>query len=271
VALCPFEEMKMRFLLAVMATTIFGATLAPKAAAEAPFEEYHVSRSSISAPILRNAIGVLTITSGVKRGKQLRAYRKNHQAWLFDHTIHAIDTKPVSNFGYHSQPVAEETGSERLALDVIQGGNSNSHAVPADDDISSYRFPILKKSGQFLEIAIDSVKDSRVWVSTGDLAQGFLFEENYFSDLTHLKEFLVDPFFGTRGITRRIYKKPDLSAEASELSRGLFKVLGERNGFIQLGQDVGTEDEEKIEPVGWIPIRDADGLLTIWIALEDNG
>lgn len=264
--------MKIRFLLAAMATMVLGVMLAPKATAEAPYEEYHVSRSSISVPILRDTIGVLTITSGVKRGKKLLAYRKNHQAWLFDRTINAIDTKPVSNFGYHPQPIVEETGSERLALDVIQGGDFNSHAAPADEDISSYRFPILKRSGQFLEIAIDPVKDSRVWVSTGDLVKGFHFEEVYFSDLTHLKELLVDPSFGELGASRQVYKKPSFSSVSTPLKRGFYKVLAEKNGFIQLAKSFEDEEggKEHLQPIGWIPIRGPDGTLSIWIALEDN-
>lgn len=222
------------------------------AVADAPYELYHVSRSSISVSILKESIGILTISSGIRKGKYLKPYQEKSGNWTPEKMIDALKTIPVSNFSYH--PLSDYEG------------------------VGSFRFPILKKSGAFIKIAIDPVDAKSIWVSREDLDKDYFVKEDYFENFRPQE--LIDPEFP--GLENaRLYAKPSFQSETSGINHGQrFRVIGQKGDFLEVAEDEGDGegDEEgastqkTIEPksAGWIPIHDKKGLLIIWVALVDN-
>ena len=236
----------MKIAIPVVAVVVLLLVACPQVKADAPYELYSVPKSSISIVVLRDSIGVLTLSSDVKGGKDIPTYKVSGSSFTSDAILKALETVPVSNFDYH----------------------------PPDDPklIGSYRYPILKKTGTYLLIVVDPVKATRVWVNVAELGNAFILRQTYFNDLAHLGELYVDPFFGEVDVSRPIYKTPSLATETGTIPKGSYKVKAEKNGFVELLVEEWSEQSEhpELRTVGWIPIRDAAGLLTIWVVLYDN-
>jgi hypothetical protein len=227
-----------------VAVFIAVAPLYPASAkADEPFESYRVMRSSVAVAVLRDAIGVLTIDSGSNGGRELQTYRKRGEFWVPYRRLDAGKTVPISDFGY--QPV----DPEKL--------------------IANFRYPITKHEFGYVEIVLDPVADKRLWVNSAEVGKTFYVKAEYFAHLGRMQGTLIDPFFGGSYSKRRVFMIPDLSAESLEITDGAYSVREERNGFLLL-VPFGSMDDPPAEPVGWLPIRDADGLLTIWLILVDN-
>jgi hypothetical protein len=217
--------------------------LAAAARADGPSEEYRVARASVAVSVLRDAIGVLTVDSGDGSDPLLPTYVKRGEYWVPHRRLTPSRTSPVSAFT--TSP--EEAGKT----------------------FSNYRFPITRREFGYAEIVVDPVKDARLWVNTVELRKSFRVSADYFARLERLQGAFVDPFFGAPQAERRAYMSPDLSAQSSELGVGLYHVRGERDGFLLL-VPVGGMDDPPAQPAGWVPIRDADGLLTLWLFYVDD-
>jgi hypothetical protein len=163
------------------------------AKADAPTELYHVNRSSISVSVLRDSIGILTINSGNRKGRFLHTYKLMAGKFAPDKGIAALKTTPVSNFGYHPSANSEE--------------------------VASYRYPIVRKEADFIEIAIDPVSPTLVWINSRDLDREFITEADYFDDFRP-KEGLIDSSFFAPNT--KIFKEPSLSSESSDPPQNSF-------------------------------------------------
>lgn len=211
--------------------------------ADAPYEVYHVSKSSISVVVLRDSIGVLSVSSGQKRGTEFNTYRVVNSTWVADRVIRATETVPVSDFDYRP---------------------------PMDSPyINGYRYPVLKTDGVYLKIVINPITAESVWVNRTELKAKFVVHEKYFDDLAHLGEFYVDPFFGVPDSTRPVFKEPSLSAKETDVihSGTFYKVVAQKKDFIQIAVEVweDSEDHPIRKTIGWIPVHDSSGLLTVWV------
>jgi hypothetical protein len=218
--------------------------------ADAPYERYHVSYKDISEDILKETIGILTINSGVKKGKKVRTYLRTEDKFTFDKVLKIEETTPVSNYGY--QPPIDELG------------------------IENYRFPVVAKVDQYLCIVYEPKKNLRGWINLGEMEQDFYTDLVILDSIPVPSEFFVDIFYFTDDGIREIYKDIDKAAVtiSKELFEGsLLKVTDQKNGFIKIegpafiNHDIG---KGQIELSGWIRIRDDRGNLTIWIIDVDQ-
>ena len=223
--------------------TLLAAFRPLKGRADQPYEEFHLGRGKISDRVLREAIGILTVSSGVTKVTTFAAYAQPG-AGDPNRSVDAFKTRPVSNFAYHS----------------------SQH----EDSIAGYRFPIVDRSGSFIQIAIDPVADRRIWVSTADLTVAFLHTELYFGEFQKLGEF-VDPFFGDPQAVRTLFQAPNPWSKATRISGPQFatlKVIAQKKGFVQVAHP-GNGGGHPV-PLGWLRIRDAQGRLQIWITNFDD-
>ncbi len=215
--------------------------------ADAPYEKYHLFYQEISKDVLRKTIGILTISSGLKKGTELKTYSKSGNKFIFDKIIKATETIPISNFGY--QPWFEQPY------------------------IENYRYPIIARSDPFLCIVYDPKKNFKTWVNLTEGGKDFNTRVAFLDSLSIPGSLFVDMFYLTGGVERKVYKEPKDGTDFSVISEEeykytAFKVLEQKDGFIKIGIFWWSTDPVKeipVELIGWIKIRDDKGHLTVWL------
>ncbi|MEO0097430.1 MAG: hypothetical protein ABIK78_04975 [candidate division WOR-3 bacterium] len=218
--------------------------------ADAPYEKYHIEYKDISKDVLKNTIGILTINSGIKKGTKLKGYFKKGKKFIYEKTLKVKKTIPISNFGFHP---------------------------PIDElYIENYRYPIVDKFEQFLCIVYDPIRNLKIWVNIKEI------EKNFYTDILMVdsipipNNFFINIFYFTENGKRKVYKEPKNDADFIIISKdeykySLFKIIGQKDEFIKIGIFHFNYDtnEEWIEPLGWIKIRDKYGRLMFWIKYVD--
>jgi hypothetical protein len=215
--------------------------------ADAPYEKYHLFYQEISKDVLRKTIGILTISSGIKKGTELKTYSKSGNKYIFDKIIKPKETIPISNFGYHP-----------------------SFHEPY---IENYRYPIVFRSDPFLCIVYDPKKNLKTWVNLEEVGRDFYILRVFLDSLSISEDLFVDVFYFTGSVKRKVYKEPENGADFSVISEdehkySAFKVIEQKDGFIKIGifrWDADPLKEEPVEPIGWIKIRDDKGYVTVWV------
>jgi len=231
-----------------MALMFVGGVLCLSAFAETPYEKYHVAYKKISREVLRNTVGILTISSGAQKGTTLRTY-----LWVADQFIPAaeikvIETTPISSFG--------------------------DHAASDSTSIAKYRYPIIETIDPYARIVYDPVNDRSAWINLDETKK--LFSSVTVTRLNELSASLplyVDIFCFTNSGRRKVYKSPRADdgyfiVARSEERYGRLKVMELGEGYLKLGQPRFNQTSfelEAVDPVGWIRIRDDQGQLTFWL------
>lgn len=148
------------------------------------------------------------------------------------------------------------------------------------------RYPVLRKEGSCVEVLLDAESQRTAWIQLSlappegvkglQASVDLSWERN--PDLIHSYEpfkdksvYPIDPFFLTGRMWRRIYAQPDLSAPWMVIypywppmgGSDVVYLLGREKDFLLIGI-LGKDDE--YAPLGWIPVRDEDGRLTVWDA-----
>jgi len=222
------------------------------ALADAPYEQYHVIYDDIANGVLENTIGILTISSGVKKGEGFQTYLQNDGKFT-PHLMLQVkrETRPISHFGY---------------------------AQSADPSVSNYRFPVIKRQEHFVCLIYDPVKNLQAWINLQELTGNFYYTLVMFDSLAaklNSYEF-VDIFPFTKNGKRKLYQQPQPDARFTIISKDdlryrQLKVVAQKDGYLQVGAlSQINEKEAKINPIGWIRIRDDERRLMIWIVAVDN-
>lgn len=217
--------------------------------ADAPTEKYHVTYTSIAKDVLKNTIGILTINSGTRGGTALRVYTRMADRFVADSSMKVEETTPLSSFGYH--------GDASIKL------------------IENYRYPIIETIGSHARIVYDPVKSLSAWINLEETEHDFYTKVTLLSDLDALSKYYVDIHGFTKSGRRKIYESPEKDAQyaiVAKSSTSLLKVIEIGEEFVKLGKPRFNNDwqEEGIDPVGWIRIRDDEGKLTFWLTFFDN-
>ncbi|TET45518.1 hypothetical protein E3J62_07095 [candidate division TA06 bacterium] len=221
--------------------------------AGAPFELYHVPYDSISGNVLKDAVGILTITSREPGKAQMKAYNKALGKFTRANPIHVLaGTVPVSNFGYHPEFI--------------------------EVHVASYRFPIVGRSGDYLRIVYKQIENSRTWVKLEELERDFFTYVAMLDSIGTPSWFVSDVFFGSKDGTRKIYAQPKEDAEATVIKKDdykykTFRIIEQKGDFVKIRQgwqEDSLGDDSKMPPLGWIKIHDEEGRLTIWQKDQDN-
>jgi hypothetical protein len=144
------------------------------ALADAPYEQYHVIYDDIASGVLENTIGILTINSGVKNGKELRTYSQAGETFVFHRTLQAkAEMRPISHFGYGDfVMLAAEEYARLFGHDEYQRLHAHAGSGP--------------KIG---ELAGDS---ARIWISALSNAQIRKLGSKRYADLVKRSQ-LTDP------------------------------------------------------------------------------
>ncbi len=85
----------------------------------------------------------------------------------------------------------------------------------------------------------------------------------------------ADVFHFTQNGKRKLYQQPDQNVAFAIISKNArqfrwLKIIDQKAGFIQVGTIRYLNDQPKVDPIGWIRIRDDEKRLMLWIVSADN-
>ncbi len=240
-----------------------------------PTEEYSVAFEEIAPSVLRDAMGVLTVTgmSAAGIGGQepgFREHRPGSPLPAVGGWTSARQTTPLSNFGiFHP---------------------SRHGRDDPDYQVQAFRYPITDARERYLEIVVDPRVDRRIWVERSELGDQFRTRIDMLEDLAvacrERSDLHVNISSFTTSGRRKVYVAPRRDAESSVLDcrnpprlarrshgEGLFKALDVRGEFVQVGWAAyaGAGGAGMPEPIGWVRLRANSGELLLWIEQIDNG
>jgi hypothetical protein len=221
---------------------IVNSFFVPAAIAEMS-DSYNIRSTKISEQVLKDSIGVLTVSPMAGGGPNIKVYRHSDDKFVFWKSLSVLQqTKAVS--GFECRP------------DRYPQNSFTCH------------FPLVAQIDNFFLIVINPETNRRAWINRKEAEKDWSIDITFF-EASHPKccEDLVDIFFFTESDKRNLYQHPSPDSP--------FKVIGReaatcvvlktfRNGFVQLAH-IGDKSTNKPErSLGWVRLRDDKGRLTVW-------
>ncbi|HYI02517.1 hypothetical protein [Hyalangium sp.] len=226
--------------------TLSALVLLPSSPARAdlPSETIYLSRAEISDEALRGVIGIAFIRSMTGSDQlpsgEIPCFLPDGDAFEPDGTLVLKDLRAISGWDYDLQ--------------------------------SLRKFPVVARRGHHLQVVIDARTNERAWISEiqeddeGPEVDFLPFDAKQFEwsgiELYHL---------APKGQSR-LYVAPRPDARFHSLSpdypprwNGEFvevRIVKARGNFMLLGALVNLDTP--LEPLGWVPITDENGLLLVW-------
>lgn len=228
--------------------------------ADSPDETYFLERKQIPDSFLREAQAVLTLA--ILDPKAYAAYYQKTE----------VKSKP-----YISVFQKGKNGFAKLGL-----LNETEIMTPTGGEYGPakwYRFPVIGGRETYLEIIYNLPENKRCWVNLAELEHSLSGEKPVLEWFTtrhaSKKHVSVDIFYLARNNEITLCNGPGLkypcrtATPRSEIvqSHGTydaaaFILLERRNGFGRLGKSRGADSPPM--PIGWIRLRDENGLLMVW-------
>ncbi|REG23682.1 hypothetical protein ATI61_116154 [Archangium gephyra] len=214
------------------------------ARADLPHEVIFVSRAEISDEALRNVIGIASISAMTGPDQQptgeVPSFRPEGEAFASDSKLILKELGPLSGWDYDRQ--------------------------------SLMKFPVVEQRGQYLHVVVDVRTNKRAWLREGEEADkgpsvGFFSFDSQKWRWSGVELYHLAP----RGQSR-LYLAPRLDARSHPVSRDYplrrngelvdARILQRQGNFLQIGAMIDLD--KPLEPLGWLPISDENGLLLIW-------
>ena len=223
-------------------------TVIPNIIAGHPEEKIHISTKDLNTEHLKDAIGIITLNSGIRGGISLNLYEDNYlKAGLLNIRD---NSKPISNYGYHP---------------------------PVDTLVSNYRFLVLEENDEYYKIAFDYHDPKAYWVDKKELNDKFYNRIKYLNKIQTKHGEFISLFGLTNMNQRKIYSDPSTSSDFKIITKDeyqdkLIKIVEQKGEYIKIAIAVKNKQlqtEEIGEILGWIRIRDNQGRLNIWIIKMD--
>ncbi len=228
--------------------------LAVPALADGPSEFFHVAHSAIPTPVLLETVGVLTLFPCVESTEISRCA-------LGDQSLILLDAP-----GRRSSPPVP-----RLLRDTVPLSSNGYDRDALTRAVLEWRFPVVAVRSSFVRIVYDVPNDRRAWVSLPRAISG---GRGFFTSFDRLVEsraeerFFLVPFLLPEGVPARLYSSPSRAHPAGQISDRdeILVPVAFRNGFV-LVRSAWARGSDSPAPsvLGWLPIRDEQGRLLLWL------
>jgi hypothetical protein len=214
------------------------------ARADLPTETIYLSRAEISDEALRNVIGIAFISAMTGPEQEptgeLPSFRPEGEVFEPNGTLLLKDLRALSGWDYDLQ--------------------------------SLRKFPVVERRGHYLHVVVDVRTNARAWISEVQGSNEGPDVEFLSFDSKQWKWSGVELYHLAPQGQSRLYLAPRLDARSHPLSPdypprrdGEFvdpRIIQMRGNFLQLGAMIDLD--QPLEPLGWLPISDENGLLLIW-------
>jgi hypothetical protein len=222
----------------------------PRKAAD---ESYQVPGKELSDFVLRNMIGIATISVGIEAGDQEQTpsiYANDGDRFTPSGNILLRGTRPISVY--------------RVGTDAIV---DRSRAVVR-------RYPVLKRKGMYVEVALDPSGRRTEWLRrTPEGAFPNSIDYVDFNDAGSFRCYQLDLYYLTGNAPRKLFEKPDPAAPSTPLSAipgaagflaGDLVPLQRKGNFLEIAVLRGLDDPRN--GIGWVELKDAKGRLSVWFS-----
>jgi hypothetical protein len=232
--------------------------------ADAAVETYFVDSREFQEAVLRDTIGVLTIS----------VPEEEHETHAAGDATHAAGVLLT----YRLETDGRFTPAGHISVRTLKGVNGWHYS-----STFLFRVPIVRSESDYLEIVADVRADSRVWISIdgvrrfwsspSDPRRAFITWLRADQPRIACGEGDVYPpafdvFYLIGGQNRRLYDTPSMSgkirilAAGSPLLDGIVFITAHQAGFgrVEVLKDVSSTPRF----IGWIRLRDDQGRLTVW-------
>lgn len=216
---------------------------------------FHVPADRIARTVLVDAIGLCRL-KGMKEKDTLATYVMSTGAFRKSGAVRIHELIPLSSFGYQ----------------------------PREPGWIDYSFPITRIHKEFIEIVLDPERDNRAWIKK-TVETGTVFTEIIDFNNLELPKCCVDVFFLSREPDLVAYARPMREGKSTPITPKFYPVgrrrkwqenryiaLDMADGFLKIGLLTPTSEavmlDPKIDPIGWIPMRDKEGRLSVWFIQE---
>ena len=227
--------------------------------ADAPVETYYFERSQIPDDILRETKGVLTVSI-----IDPKAYAEYYNQSVIK------DMPYISVFKKQKNLLKKIGVLDMTGVSTPTGGQYGPSIW--------HRFPVTNAQGVYLEIIYNLPKRKKCWVDFSELKSSLSPEKpvlNWFTNQYSSETVSVDIFYLTRDNAIKLYDSPSLESSShiitpqSEIlsSYGAYdvralQIIERMNGFGRLVENIGLDRPPR--RIGWIRLRDENGLLMVW-------
>lgn len=226
------------------ALSLFLLLAALPARADLPHEAIYLPREEISDEALRHVIGIAFITTMTgpdeKPSGELMSYRPEGDAFEPDGKLVIQELRAISGWEYDLQ--------------------------------SMRKLPVVERRGHYLHVVIDAHTNERAWISEIQESESGPDVEFLAFDSKQWAWSGVDLYsLAPQGQTR-LFLAPRLDARSYQLSpvypprrngeRVDARIMQIRGNFLQLGDMVDLD--QPLQPLGWVPLTDENGLLLLW-------
>jgi hypothetical protein len=242
------------------------------ARADTPLESYHVTYGREIRASLKDAVGVLTISSrDADTVPVLTAYERLGVKPRFVPPNTLVESPDTGGYALHPRRLG--------VLNATIPVSNFDYVVPISPlSVSGYRYPIVERHDRFVQIVYNPIENRRGWVSLDSLNKGFHTEVVVFDSMALFKpgetpRYFLDLFQLIPDRKCRLYEAPRLDTAFTifaqpERETPLLVPIEVRNGFVRVGKY--QTEPPKVTPLGWVRIRDDEGVPLIWIIYIDT-
>ncbi len=190
--------------------------------------------------------------------------------WFELAVVAALADAPVEQYHVIHDDIAKGVLENTLGILTINSGKNN--------ELKTYlkTGAVFSHQKTLLVIVYDPVENLQAWLNLQDI-NGFSQDLLMIDSLATKQNShgFVDVFHFTQNGQRKLYQRPDQNAAYTVISKHArqfrwLKILDQKAGFIQVGTIRYLNDQPKVDPAGWIRIRDDEKRLMIWIVSADN-
>jgi hypothetical protein len=214
-------------------------------------ESYEVPAQEIADYVLRNMIGIATISVGAGPGDQEATpaiFDNDGNRFTESGRILLRGTRPISVY--------------RVGTDALV---NRSRAVVR-------RYPVLERKGMYLKVALDPSGRRTEWMRrTPEGAFPNSLDYVDFNDAGSFRCYQLDLYYLAGAKERKLFEKPDKSAPFSTLSAnpgaagflaGDVVPLQRKGNFLEIAALRGLDDPRT--GIGWVELKDPRGRLSVW-------
>lgn len=147
----------------------------------------------------------------------------------------------------------------RIAVSKVQGVSRSPTCRPEPrHPLDGLRLPVIEVRGDFMLTVLEPRFGSTIWIKPTEFGRADLASISSFR-----KSGYINTTFNPGPEGHRVYQQPQEGMVYTLLPGGfgVLQVLEQQGDFIRVGLSGG---EGRVEPIGWIKIRNDKWQLTVW-------
>lgn len=177
--------------------------------------------------------------------------------------VTAVMTLSVRNSSYTHLTVYDiKAGTftvlAKISLEKVKGVSKAPTCQPNANPLDGLRLPVIETQGPFVRAVLNAKYGSSTWIRPDEFGSQYTINVSSFPPGTFIRTDLLQ-----RPEGHSVFQNPSVEEPHTILPKDylLLKVLRQVDNFILVGL---PEGEGGVKTIGWIRVRDEQGVLTVW-------